>query len=146
MKTKRFILIMTAPALLLAVSPALAADEAYGPFNVDGGHITCKSFSGDEIKKTQTFRTTEDRFFKEDTAVVRMISGWAPKSHSCSISAIRRALIPVTTEAGIINVSVIKEFDVYAAADCGTDSAKFAGMTASIECEASATVVKYSHR
>jgi hypothetical protein len=39
-------------ALLISSTAAavVAGEEKYGPMNVDGGHITCKSFSGDEIK------------------------------------------------------------------------------------------------
>lgn len=134
-------------ALLAAVSTAaLAGEELYGPFNLDGGHISCKSPSGDEIKKWQTYRATGDRFFKEDSISVIRISGWAPKSHTCEVAAMRKVPIKVKTDVGEVEVKVIKEFDVFAGADCGTNIAKYIGKTASIECEVSATLVKYSNQ
>ncbi len=134
------------PVLFCFSAAVVAGEEPYGPFNFDGGHITCKSLSGDEIKKWQTYTAPSDRFFNEDSVQVKMISGWAPKSHKCEISAVRRGPIKVKTEYGEVEVSVIKSFDVFAGADCGTNVAQFAGKTASIECEASATMVKYSNQ
>lgn len=133
-------------AVFCFAGAALAAEEAYGPFNFDGGHITCKSFSGDEIKKWQTYRASSDRFFKENSIKVVQISGYAPKEYKCELSAIRRQPIQVQSDAGMVEVSVIKEFDVFAGADCGTDPVKFLGKTASIECEVSATLVKYTNK
>ena len=138
---------LAAYILTASVSTAtLAADEAYGPFNLDGGHITCKSTSGDEIKKTQNYRATGDRFFKEGSITVSKISGWAPKKDGCEVSAVRRQSIKVNTDVGEVEVSVIKDFDVYVYADCGTDIARYAGKTASIECSVGATLVKYTNK
>jgi hypothetical protein len=123
-----------------------AGEESFGPFNFDGGHITCKSFSGDEIKKWQTYRATNDRFFKENSINVKVISGYAPKGYKCEVSAIRKQNIKVMSDAGEIEVSVVKEFDVFAGADCGTDVSRFAGKTASVECEVSATLVKFTNK
>lgn len=131
--------------LVSTATAAVAADEQYGPFNLDGGQITCKSPSGDEIKKFQTFKAPTDRFFKEDTISVRKISGWAPKAERCEVTGVRRSNIKVKTDYGELNVSVIKEFDVFAGADCGTNVAQYVGKTASIECEVSATMTKYTN-
>lgn len=138
--TLQFVLLLSTATL------AVAADEQYGPFNFDGGHITCKSPSGDEIKKFQTFRAPTDRFFKEDTIAIRKISGWAPKSNRCEVTGMRRSNIKVKTDYGELDVSVIKEFDVFAGADCGTNIAQYVGKTASIECEVSATMTKYTNQ
>ena len=130
--------------ILFAIfSYAYAGEEPFRPINVDGGHITCKSFSGDEIKKTQMFTAPSDRFFKEDSIKVNRISGWAPKKHGCDLVGVRKTPIKLNSEAGVVEVNVITEFGVYAYADCGTDVTKFAGKTASIECEASATMVEF---
>lgn len=127
-------------------APVYAAEEGYGPFNLDGGHITCKSPSGDEIKKFQTYSATSDRFFKEGSIKVVKISGNAPKENKCELRDIRRQPIKVSTDVGDVEVSVIKEFVVFAGADCGTNIANYAGKTASIECEVSATLVKYTNK
>ncbi|MBW8355650.1 MAG: hypothetical protein K0M54_17700 [Pseudomonas sp.] len=143
---KLLMLLVSMQILTLLSTSALAAEEKYGPFNLDGGQITCKSPSGDEIKKTQHYTTTNDRFFKEGSISIRLKSGWAPKEYKCELSAVRRQPIKVKTEAGEVEVSVIKEFDVFAGADCGTNIAQYLGKTASIECEVSAVVVKYSNQ
>jgi hypothetical protein len=138
--------LVAAVTISLVQSVAFGADEKYGPFNVDGGHITCKSFSGDEIKKSQVFNAPDDRFFEEGSIKVITISGNAPKKNGCDLTDIRKQQIQVKTDYGTIPVSVIKGFTVYAYADCGTDGSKFLGKTASIECEASATMVKYTNK
>ena len=141
--------IFTLATFILTASTStasFAAEEAYGPFNLDGGHIACKSPSGDEIKKTQNYRATGDRFFKEGSISVSKTSGWAPKKEGCEVSAVRRQLIKVTSDVGEFEVSVIKDFDVYVYADCGTDIARYVGKTASIECSVGATLVKYTNK
>lgn len=126
-----------------AAAWACAGEEPYGPMNVDGGHITCKSFSGDEIKKEQRFAATSDRFFKEGSITVSEISGYAPKKHGCDLTNIERKTVTLNSDVGPVDVSVIHAFSVYAYADCGTDATRFMGKTASVECEAKATLVEY---
>jgi hypothetical protein len=133
-------------ALSLLASLASAGEETFGPFNLDGGNITCKSFSGDEIKKFATYTAPTDRFFKEGTISVGKISGWAPKENKCELRSVSRQPIKVKTDFGEVEVSVIKSFEVFAGADCGTDGSKFIGKTASIECSVSATMVKYTNQ
>jgi hypothetical protein len=133
-------------ACLLSSQVAFAAEEAYGPFNLDGGHISCKSPSGDEIKKAQVYRAPGDRFFKESSMAVNKIAGWAPRKDGCELQSVKREDISVTTDFGTVSVPVIKEFTAYAYADCGTNVAQFAGKTAAIECSVSATMVKYTNK
>jgi hypothetical protein len=132
--------------MLIVGSVSAQADAPYGPFNFDGGSITCKSTSGDEIKKWQSYKADEGRYFKEGSISVRKISGSAPKENKCELSDIRRENIKVTTDSGQTEVSVIKEFTVFAGAECGTNITMFTGKTASIVCEVSATQVKYSNK
>jgi hypothetical protein len=132
-------------ALLISSTAAavVAGEEKYGPMNVDGGHITCKSFSGDEIKKQQRFAATSDRFFKENSIQITRVSGWAPKKYGCDIVDVERKDLTLNSDIGQVPVSVIQAFSIYAYADCGTDAIKFAGKTASIECDVAATLVEY---
>lgn len=130
--------------VLFFVVPAYA--EQFGPLNLDGGHITCKSPSGDEIKKYQAYHAPEDRFFKEGSIVVKKISGWAPKENKCELTSVEKKPIKVKTDYGEIDVSVISGFTVFAGADCGTNVANYVGKTASIECEVSADMVKYTNK
>lgn len=123
-----------------------ARSEMFGPFNLDGCHITCKSFSGDEIKKFQTYNAPADRFFKEGSISVKKISGWAPKEEKCELRSVDKRIIKVRTDYNEIEVPVISSFVVFAGADCGTNVASFAGKTASIECEVSAEMVKYTNK
>jgi hypothetical protein len=130
--------------MFFAISAAHA--EQFGPLNLDGGHITCKSASGDEIKKFQVYRAPEDRFFREGSIAVKKISGWAPKENKCELTSVEKKPIKVKTDYGEIDVSVISGFTVFAGADCGTNIAQYAGKTASIECEVSADMVKYTNK
>ena len=132
--------------MLIVGSVSAKADEPYGPFNFDGGSITCKSTSGDEIKKSQSYKADENRYFREGSISVRKISGSAPKENKCEISNIRRENIKVTTDSGQTDMSVIKEFTVFAGAECGTEVTTFSGKTASVVCEVSATQVKYVNK
>lgn len=132
---------------MLFVGPvSVKADAPFGPFTFDGGSITCKNTGGDAIKKWQTYKADENRYFKEGSISVRKISGSAPKENKCEISDIRRENIKVTTDSGQVDMSVIKEFTVFAGAECGTDIAIFSGKTASVVCEVSATQVKYLNK
>lgn len=131
-------------ALILLTTGARA--EQFGPLNLDGGHITCKSASGDEIKKYQAYHAPDDRFFKEGSISVKKVSGWAPKENKCELAGIDKKSIKVKTDYGEIDVSVISGFTVFAGADCGTNIANFIGKTASIECEVSAEMVKYTNK
>src|SRR5690348_2038432 len=100
--------IFVAFSALVAATIAYAADETYGPFNLDGGHITCKSFSGDEIKKSQVYRAPNDRFFREGKISVTEHSGWAPKKHGCELQSLEKQNIKAKTDYGEIEVPVIK--------------------------------------
>jgi hypothetical protein len=122
---------------------AFAGEEPFGPINVDGGHITCKSPSGDEIKKTQMFHAPSDRFFKESSIAVTKISGWGPEKNGCDLVGVKKKPVKLNSDAGVVEVEVVTEFGVYAYADCGTNIAKYMGKTASIECQASATMVEF---
>lgn len=64
----------------------------------------------------------------------------------CRLDSVKEKNIKVTTDFGEVEVSVIDEFTAYAGADCGTNIARFAGKTASIECSVSATLVKYTNK
>jgi hypothetical protein len=132
--------------MLIVGAVSVRADAQYGPFNFDGGSITCKSTSGDEIKKWQSYKADEGRYFKEGSITVRKISGSAPKQNKCEISDIRRENVKVTTDSGQTDMNVIKDFTVFASAECGTDITVFTGKTASIVCEVSATQVKYANK
>lgn len=134
--------------LTLSCACALAADalagiEKYGPHNLDGGHITCKSFSGDEIKKTAVYQAPSDRFFIEKTIKVTPIAVWAPKKSGCEVSGLTKKDVTLQSEAGPVDVSVVTGFSVYAYADCGTDPARFIGKTAAVECSVEADMAEY---
>jgi hypothetical protein len=136
-------------SLLMAAAffcvPALA-QEAYGPFNLDGGKISCNSDKGPEIKKFQAYKAPSDRFFVEGSISVGEISGLG-KSHSCSVSDIKRKIIKATTDYGEITVSVVDEFTVFAHADCGSGwGNNSGGKTASVECNVSANLQKYTNK
>lgn len=133
---------------LFTLGCALAVDahagiEKYGPHNLDGGHITCKSFSGDEIKKTAVYKAPSDRFFVEKSIAVNVLSGWAPKKHGCDLAGVTKKDVTLQSEAGPVEVSVVTEFSAYAYADCGTDPARFLGKTAAIECTVQADMAEY---
>jgi hypothetical protein len=140
--TKALIFSLTAMAAVVA----MAAEEQFGPFNIDGGKITCKSPSGDEIKKYAEFNVTGDRFIKEGSISLSKISGYAPKENKCEIAGIRKENIVLKSDVGDVTVSVIKGITVFAGADCGTNIVQYAGKTASIECQLSATQIKYTNK
>lgn len=137
---KQLVIGALASALALHAS---AGVEEYGPHNLDGGHITCKSFSGDEIKKTAVYKAPSDRFFVEKSINVVELSGYAPKKHGCDLSGVTKKDITLQSDAGPVDVSVVTEFTAYAYADCGTDPAKFLGKTASVECTVKADMAEY---
>ncbi|GEM_PF-5399010 len=124
---------------------SFAADDKFTD-NLDGGKISCKSPSGDEIKKFQSYPAPSDRFFVEDSIKIDLLSGGAPKSHKCEITKLNKENIKVKTDYGEIEVSVVKSFEAFAGADCGTDPAKYFGKTANIECTVSATMRKYTNK
>lgn len=133
-------------ALYFAVTSSAVFAENYGPFNFDGGKISCNDDRGPEIKKSQAYEAPPDRFFVEDSISVREISGWG-KAHSCSVSDVRKKEIPVNTDFGTISVKVISGFTVFAHADCGSGvSNNSGGKTASVECEVSAKLQKYTNK
>lgn len=139
-------LIFSGFCFVLAGNLANAAEEDYGPFNFDGGKIACNDDSGPEIKKTQVYRTTNDRFFVENSINVGEISGWG-KAHACSIFDVKKKNITVKTDVGTFNMPAIYEFSVYAHADCGSGIANnCCGKTASVECSVSAKTQKYTNQ
>lgn len=138
--TKTLIFSLTAMAAVVA----MAAEDTFGPFNLDGGKIACNNDNGPEIKKFQNYKATADRFFVEDSISVSEVSGLG-KSHSCSISDIQKKKIKVKTNRGEFETSVIDNFTVFAHADCGSGWLNNSGgKSASIECTVSAKMQKYS--
>jgi hypothetical protein len=130
--------------VLALAAPALA--EPYGPFNLDGGKISCNDDRGPEIKKTQVYAAPGDRFFVEKAISVSTISGWG-KAHSCQLTDVKKKSIQAKTDYGQISVDVVYEFSVYAHADCGSGVlANSGGKTASIECSVSAEMQKYTNQ
>lgn len=146
MKSEIFYTCLPAVFCLACSTSTLAADEQYGPFNLDGGKIACNNDSGPEIKKTQVYAAPPDRFFVEESINVSTISGWG-KSSSCSVSAVTKKDITANTDYGPITVKVISDFSVFAHADCGSGVINnIGGKTASIECSVSAKLQKYTNK
>src|SRR5262249_9019059 len=132
----------------LLLPSSVLADDPYGPFIFDGGKIQCNDDRGPEIKRTQVYSAPSDRFFKEASISVRETSA-AGKGHSCSVIDVKKKTIKVKTDVGEIEVPVIYQFSLYAHADCGSGLANNppgGGKTAWVECEVSATLVKYTNK
>jgi hypothetical protein len=132
-------------ASLGAASAAPAVDD-YGPFDFDGGKVSCNSDTGPEIKKTQHYAAPADRFFVENSISVSEISGWG-KAHSCELQNVQKKQINVQSDVGTISVNVITAFDVFAHADCGSGWLNNSGgKTASVECNVAAKMQKYTNQ
>ncbi len=89
-----------AASVALAISGAAFSEENIQKFsdNLDGGKDTCKSFSGTEIKKIQTYDSGKDRYYNNFN--VSMISGNGPKEASCKILGSTTKKIKVSTAKG----------------------------------------------
>ncbi|MFT4102178.1 MAG: hypothetical protein QM674_14305 [Burkholderiaceae bacterium] len=138
--------VASATFLIYTALCSSAFAENYGPFNFDEGKISCNDDRGPEIKKSQAYEAPPDRFVVDDSITVREISGWG-KSHSCSISEIRKKDIQVKTDYNTMMVKVISGFTVFAHADCGSGIVNNSGgKTASVECEVAAKLQKYTNK
>ncbi|SAK88636.1 hypothetical protein AWB82_06179 [Caballeronia glebae] len=144
---KRSILLFAVFALSTGVIAQEVLDN-YGPFNLDGGKVACKSDSGDEIKKTQWYEAPQDRYFKDFQ--VSTISGVSYHGDaSCAVSQKLEKKVSLKLANGLlVDVRVPYKYEVLAHADCGSGTAATAvhlakGDHINVECNVQGTLAKY---
>lgn len=127
---------------------AQSVTDSYGPLNLDGGKVACKSSSGDEIKKVQTFEATQDRYFESfHVKPISAVSYVGPGE--CLITNKVTKKVKLALQNGlVVDVEVPYRYDVMAHADCGSGEARTAmhiakGDHISVECEISGTLMKF---
>lgn len=147
MKTK-----LTVGMSLLVTSAFAFSQEvtdAYGPFNLDGGKVACKSTSGDEIKKTQVYTAPQDRYFTSFAASpISGVSFVGPAE--CPILDKATKKVKLTLQNGlVVDVDVPVSYTVMAHADCGSGERRTLehiakGEHINVECSVSGTLMKYT--
>jgi hypothetical protein len=114
----------------LVFSSSIFADEPVDRFiRLDGGHKSCQSDAGDEIKTDQDVDAPAGKAWLN---VQVQKSGWAPKELSCYPT-----MTPTKVKAKIGNVTVdvdaVTHVHMHMYADCGSGVQNI-GKTIAIEC------------
>jgi hypothetical protein len=131
--------------LILTSLQAYAQEEAFVVPKYDGGKIACNDDRGPEIKQNAVYLAPKDRFFVEDSIKATKLMGWGVET-SCSIANVGRKNIKVKTDRGELTIPVIDRFTMYVHANCGSGIYNNSGgKSATVECQASANMIKYTN-
>ena len=131
--------------LVFAWTAAQAAEDAYGPFNLQSGKVTKQPFEdkGKTADHAQVFKAEPDRFFLESSWAIRGI-GYHGKNADCHFEGIHRVPVDVTLQNGQkVTIPMVDGFVVRAHAETGSGLTKEL-VTAWAECEISAKTVRFN--
>jgi hypothetical protein len=133
-----------ASAFVFVCTAASAAENAYGPFNIQSGKVTKQPYEdvGKSADHSQIFSAEPERFFLEDSWTIKMISAHG-KNTWCRFENFHRVPVQVTLPNGQKStIPMVNSFAVRAHAETGSGLTPDV-RTAFAECETSAKTVRF---